>query len=1005
MKIVSILYLNVLLLCAYPANAQFQDVTNTQFGFPIYNEGTLFGNGLSFFDFNQDGFDDITIADGSAIPHFFQNINGQLSEIELGITNVEAKQFIMLLWADYDNDGDNDLLTTRDGAPVQLWNNNGNMEFTNVAAASGLEQENLSYWGAAFGDYDHDGCLDLFIAKYYSQYFNPGPIFRSRLYHNNCDGTFTEVTLDAGIDLPPKPVFQPVFADYNNDGWEDLVLIIDRVQFSNEIYRNNGDGTFTNQTVETSFGLNICSMSGSVADFDQDLDDDIFISNGPNGNLLMKNEAGIEFTEVAEEYGISTNVVCWGGVWIDYDNNTWEDLFIGATYPVTEPLGNWFYINNEGLGFSDGLPLSGFEEILAETHASAKGDLNNDGYYDMVWSVSEGMSSMLWENMAGDNHYLSIELEGVWANRNGIGSRITCHAGGKVFQRYTHAGENFLGQDSGKEIFGLDSIAMVDSLIIQWNSGTRDVFVNLNADQLLHVREGDSFIQYPEISFEGDSILCFGDSILLDAGIEGNVLWNTGDTTQWITVTNEGWYFADVTDAFLNVLRTDSIYIVVEPIPDASISTTPFTCHNSHDGVAVIEINETDYQEITWDNGVQNLEATFWDPGLHSCTWTDIYGCTHVQSFELSAPAQMQLNLDVTDVSCFGGNDGACVIIASGGTPPYEFNCGGDCSQLTAGKWYASVTDANGCVQSSVFFIQEPSPILITAITDGIECANAGFGSVSIDISGGVEPYQIDWMSENPALLTAGDYSVEVVDANDCPASQEFSILQADSFNVEIEIQHVLCYDYSNGTVSATYPDDVVLQWDVTDTTSFTAGVHSLTATNANGCVQEYSFEVTQPDDMICAVTSTPFIGDTVQGTAVVEVTGGTPDYDYEWSVSSENDSSVTLTASGLQWVYVQDQFGCNCYTEFFVDFIFGVQEFKSEFSISPVPANDRLSITGFQHPVKLTVFDASGHVVYVNEHLGSSVTIETTTWSEGMYFIEMHDSDQIHRSPFLIIH
>lgn len=79
-----------------------------------------------------------------------------------------------------------------------------------MLAASGLEQENLSYWGAAFGDYDHDGCLDLFIAKYYSQYFNPGPIFRSRLYHNNCDGTFTEVTLDAGIDLPPKPVFQPV---------------------------------------------------------------------------------------------------------------------------------------------------------------------------------------------------------------------------------------------------------------------------------------------------------------------------------------------------------------------------------------------------------------------------------------------------------------------------------------------------------------------------------------------------------------------------------------------------------------------------------------------------------------------------------------------------------------------------------------------------------------------------------------------------------------------------
>lgn len=1005
MRIKTLFIVLITLAYALDVRSQYIDVTNDQFGEAIFNEGTIYGNGVSYFDFNQDGWDDVSIADGANAPRFFLNNEGQLNEIDLGITNPDGTQVIMILWSDYDNDGDQDLLITRDGSPIQLWNNNGSLQMTNVAWEAGLEQLYLKYWGAAFADYDHDGCLDLCVVKYYSSSNFPGDEYRSLLYHNNCDGTFTEVTQAVGIDLPPRTAFQPVFADYNQDGWEDLIFIIDRVQFPNEIYRNNGDGTFTNQSAETGFDLGICAMSGSIADFDHDLDDDVYISNGPNGNLLMRNESGISFTEVAQEYGIATNQVCWGGLWIDYDNNSWEDLFIGATYAAITPLGNWFYINEEGSGFTDGIAEVALDVSIIETFAAAKDDLNNDGYYDMALSNDDAYYARLFQNNGGDHHFLSVELEGVFANRNGIGSRIICYAGGQILHRFTHHGENYISQDSGKEIFGLGDTNLVDSLVVEWNSGTRDVFFNLDADQMLHVREGDSFIDYPNLTWQGDTILCAGDSIVLYAGDYDQLIWNTGDTTTWLTVTEEGYYFADVTDDFLNVWRTDSIYIVVEPIADAPIITTPFSCHFSHDGMATLDIVESDVQQITWDNGVQNISATFWGPGLHSCVWVDIFGCTHEQSFELIAPSQITMDIETTNVTCYGGSDGTCEVIAYNGTPPYEYYLEGPPNQQWAGKHYATAIDANGCIQSYVYFIWQPPPLIINLTTDDIECAGNGYGSAVADVSGGVAPYDVDWNGENPAVLEAGDYTIFVTDHNGCSAFEEYSILQADSFVVEIEVQDVWCYGDDNGAVSAFSLEDITFTWDVEDTTALTAGIHTLMASNALGCVQEYQFEVQQPDELICTVTTTPFIGFTVPGTAVATVTGGMPDYSFQWSNSPEQDSSVMLLSSGEQWLYVEDDYGCSCYTEFYVDFIESVHEHNSQVNISPNPADSYVLISGIQSPVRILVYDASGKMLYEKENVVSALRIETNTWSKGSYVIEIRDDGKTYRSKFLITH
>src|SRR5690606_12563100 len=168
----------------------------------------------------------------------------------------------------------------------------------------------------------------------------------------------------------------PVFLDYNADGWEDLFLVIDRVSWPNELFRNNGDGTFTSATVSSGFDFNICAMTGTVTDYDHDQDLDIYITNNPPvGNVFMENNGDGTFSDVASEKGVHLIEVSWGSLWIDYDNDTWEDLFVSVTSPVQEPVGNQYYINNEGEFFSVQNEFFGNAEDTSETFVCARGDL------------------------------------------------------------------------------------------------------------------------------------------------------------------------------------------------------------------------------------------------------------------------------------------------------------------------------------------------------------------------------------------------------------------------------------------------------------------------------------------------------------------------------------------------------------------------------------------------------------------------------------------------------
>ncbi|NNE55931.1 MAG: CRTAC1 family protein [Flavobacteriales bacterium] len=490
--------------CLTSACAQFVDVAS-QHGIANINEGTYDGNGVSWYDFNYDGWDDLTLANGDEGLLFFVNDNGSLVETELNLPIEPIAHVIMVLWADYDNDGDADLVTTQLGGHLQLWENDGSFNFTDISTSVGLDTGIREWWGAAFCDYDHDGFLDLYVAKYYDWLNNFDPDHESILYHNEGDGTFADVTISAGVHLPPQATFQPVWFDYNDDGWEDLFLVIDRIVWENRLYLNNGDGTFTDVSAASDLDVKINSMTGSICDYDNDLDFDLYVTNGPTHNYLFNNQDDGTFIETTYAAGLQVDKTSWGAQWLDYDNNGWADLFVGTTgafFGGGEQ--NRFYENNQDGTFSDMTFSSGIWGDESPAMVSAMGDFNNDGYYDFATNCNDPFLSSLWQNDGGNNHYLSVSLEGVIANRDGIGSKLTCWVDGDAFVRYTHCGEDLAGQASRKEIFGIGAATLVDSLRIDWNSGTVDIHYDILPDQHLQLTEGQAFCQYDQCSCMGD---------------------------------------------------------------------------------------------------------------------------------------------------------------------------------------------------------------------------------------------------------------------------------------------------------------------------------------------------------------------------------------------------------------------------------------------------------------------------------------------------------------------
>ncbi|MEO0404044.1 MAG: VCBS repeat-containing protein, partial [Bacteroidota bacterium] len=273
----------------------FNDVSEEN-GMDMQITSSLFGCGASFYDFNQDGYDDVSFGNSGDLSRFFIN-TGQGGFTELILPGVEATgECKQLCWVDYDNDHDPDLFMSFKDSPIRLYQNQGDLTFIDVSEEVGF-RDDLENWGACWGDYDNNGWLDLYVCKGHGQGdLTDAPELENTLYSSLGNGTFSDATIPAQVGDSLGLTYQSLFFDYNQDGNQDLMVINDK-WFLNSLYENTGSASFTDVGEESSMNHLMDAMCIAAGDYDNDLDLDVYISNTGTttegeGNILFKNNLG-----------------------------------------------------------------------------------------------------------------------------------------------------------------------------------------------------------------------------------------------------------------------------------------------------------------------------------------------------------------------------------------------------------------------------------------------------------------------------------------------------------------------------------------------------------------------------------------------------------------------------------------------------------------------------------------------------------------------------------------
>lgn len=502
--------------------------------------------GVALIDYDRDGWPDIYFTNA---PDVEMQLAGKKARSALfrnnhdgTFTDVSEKAGVGYpCWAmgaavgDYNNDGWPDLLVTCFSGVV-LYRNNGDGTFTDVTKQTGLDKDSGWATGAAFGDYDGDGWADLFVPHYAKLDLSDLPEFGSKitctyhkikvqcgprglpgspdaLYHNNGDGTFSNVAQAAGVaDAQGLLGLGSVWSHFSGGDHVDLFVAND--SGPNYLYQNNGDGSFSeigyNSGVAFSQdGNEQANMGIAVGDYNHTGLESIFVSHfSEDYGTLWRNDGNMTFSDVSSTAGIAQSTwpfVGWGDAFVDLDNEGWPDLFLvnGHVYPQvdTVPLITHYkepklLFRNERNGhFKDVSKLAG--EALQMPQVSrgvAAGDLFNDGRIELVIENLGGQPMILRPARMPQNHWVSFELAGTKSNRLGLNARVTVIAGSLTQEDEVRSGGSYMSQSDLRLHFGLAGHATVDKVEIAWPSGKKDILTNLAADRFYCVQEGSGML-------------------------------------------------------------------------------------------------------------------------------------------------------------------------------------------------------------------------------------------------------------------------------------------------------------------------------------------------------------------------------------------------------------------------------------------------------------------------------------------------------------------------------
>ena len=370
------------LVCNYSIaiSQHFQEMSS-ELGVDFFASGE-YGSGLSVHDWNEDGFDDLVLLCKDSLPAFYlNNQNGFTRVFFDGITI--SNDIKSVCWVDINNDGALDLsFNSHLGGPT-IYLNQGDFSFVDITESSGIVQR-ITDWGFGhnWGDFDHDGDLDLFVANYNWIDFDDG---FNHIYRNNGDLTFNEVSEEIGVNFLKEPTFIGLWLDFNNDNLTDLFVLNDRNQYVNYLYVNTGNDNLSSQGDQTNFNIIMDSMCATAGDYDNDGYFDMYVTNTPQfGNRLFKNNPIGAFQETSALLGLQMFEWSWGSVWIDVQNRGWQDLFVVTqpNIPFDRPGRHFLFTNTtQSFELSQG---AGFEGSEDWTFATARGDFNNDGKPDLV---------------------------------------------------------------------------------------------------------------------------------------------------------------------------------------------------------------------------------------------------------------------------------------------------------------------------------------------------------------------------------------------------------------------------------------------------------------------------------------------------------------------------------------------------------------------------------------------------------------------------------------------
>jgi len=591
-----------------PPETVFTNFTNQNnlLSTPIFNSVLI----VAVADMNGDCLDDIIRLDnGKTLTIEYQSAGNQFQSFEYGNVAIGGQWNIAI--ADVDENGFNDILVggLMDGMKLLKANDFGTDYEESVLATSSFIVQ-----GSNFVDIDNDGNIDIFVCN---------DVAESHIWKNEGGGNF--VAADYLIDMSTNPPsdnsgnYASVWTDFDNDGDLDLYISKCRVGVTdpldprriNQLFVNT-DGVYTESAEEFNLNNGAQSWTTDFQDIDNDGDLDCFIVNHGSFCQLFENIGNGMYSEITEQSGLNITQNHLQGIMRDFDNDRFVDILVAGSN------GYEYYENNGDNTFTIFNTLFGNYNM----GTFAIGDLNHDGFID-VYSGSETDEDILWINEGNENHYFAVNLIGDSSNINGIGARIELYDSLGIQIREVRSGESYGIMNSLTQFFGLGAIDQIDSLVVKWPSGLREVFYSPLVDQFLRIVENDCAYPGKNIFSDGITTFCSGEELDLIAPAGDNYLWSTGDETQHILITEGGSFTVTVTNSNGCSTVSNTIAIIQDPdeTPIVWVSGPTTFCF----GGGVI-LTSSEAEGYLWSNGKSAKSINVFHSGEYTVTVPGLCG-------------------------------------------------------------------------------------------------------------------------------------------------------------------------------------------------------------------------------------------------------------------------------------------------------------------------------------------------------------------------------------------